>query len=79
MVLFGLVLTEPEKLMEPWLRAVDKALDDEEIVDVVTTVLRRRWRQSAGRGRAGTPAEVVLRLLALKHLRDWTTTSWSAR
>jgi IS5 family transposase len=71
-VLFGLVLPEPEKLMEPWLREVDKALDDEEIVETVMLVLRRRWRQSAGRGRAGTPAEVVLRMLALKHLRDWS-------
>jgi transposase, IS5 family len=71
-VLFGLVLPEPERLMEPWLRAVDKALEDEEIVDAVMTVMRRRWQQSARRGRAGTPAEVVLRMLALKHLRDWS-------
>lgn len=71
-VLFGLVLPEPERLMEPWLRAVDEALDDDEIVDAVMGVMRRRWRQSAARGRAGTPAEVVLRLLALKHLRDWS-------
>jgi IS5 family transposase len=71
-VLFGLVLPEPERLMEPWLREVDKALEDEEIVDAVMTVMRRRWHQSARRGRAGTPAEVVLRMLALKHLRDWS-------
>ena len=71
-VLFGLVLPEPERLMEPWLREVDKALGDEEIVEAVVTVMRRRWRQSARRGRAGTPAEVVLRMLALKHLRDWS-------
>src|SRR3954462_7396463 len=71
-ILFGLVLPEPEMLMEPWLRQVDTALEDEEIVDAVMTVMRRRWRQSARRGRAGTPAEVVLRMLALKHLRDWS-------
>src|SRR5438128_1965366 len=71
-VLFGLVLPEPERLMEPWLREVDKALGDEEIVEAVMTVMRRRWQQSARRGRAGTPAEVVLRMLALKHLRDWS-------
>ena len=71
-VLFGLVLPEPEKLMEPWLRQVDKALEDDELVDAVMVVLRRRWRQSIRRGRAGTPAEVVLRMLALKHLRDWS-------
>lgn len=71
-VLFGLVLPEPERLMEPWLREVDKALGDEEIVEAVMTVMRRRWQQSARRGRAGTPAEVVLRMVALKHLRDWS-------
>ncbi|MES1157905.1 MAG: hypothetical protein ABUL67_02280, partial [Haliangium ochraceum] len=71
-VLFGLVLPEPEALMEPWLREVDKALEDEEIVESVVTAMRRRWRQSARRGRAGTPAEVVLRMLTLKHLRDWS-------
>lgn len=35
MVLFGLVLPQPERLMESWLREVDEALDDEEIVDGV--------------------------------------------
>ena len=72
MVLFGLVLPEPERLMEPWLREVDKALGDDETIEAVMTVMRRRWQQSARRGRAGTPAEVVLRMLALKHLRDWS-------
>jgi len=71
-VLFGLVLPEPEKLMEPWLLRVDKALEDDELVDAVMVVLRRRWRQSIRRGRAGTPAEVALRMLAHKHLRDWS-------
>lgn len=71
-VLFGLVLPEPEKLMEPWLREVDEALGDEEMVEAVMTVMRGRWPQSARRGRTGTPAEVVLRMLALKHLRDWS-------
>jgi IS5 family transposase len=71
-ILFGLVLPEPEMLMEPWLREVDKVLEDEEIVEAVMATMRRRWRQSARRGRAGTPAEVVLRMLALKHLRDWS-------
>jgi hypothetical protein len=38
----------------------------------VLEVLRRRHRHSACRGRYGTPAEVVLRLLVLKHLRQWS-------
>jgi IS5 family transposase len=71
-VLFGLVVPEPEALMEPWLRAVDEALEDEDMLESVVGVMRRRWSQSARRGRMGTPAEVVLRMLALKHLRDWS-------
>ena len=71
-VLFGLVVPEPETLMEPWLRAVDEALDDEDMLETVVGVMRRRWEQSARRGRMGTPADVVLRMLALKHLRNWS-------
>jgi len=50
-VLFGLVLPEPERLMEPWLREVDKALGDEEIVEAVITVL-----VAIGRYRAADPS-----------------------
>ena len=31
-----------------------------------------RWPQSRRRGRPGTPAEVVIRMLILKHLFDWS-------
>jgi IS5 family transposase len=71
-VLFGLVLPGPEALMDPALRRIDALLDDAELVDTVVAVLQRRSTHSARRGRASTPAEVVLRLLALKHLRDWS-------
>ena len=71
-VLFGLVVPEVERLMVAWLRDVDRALDDDDLVDSVLEVLRRRWPQSSRRGRHGTPAETVLRTLALKHLMDWS-------
>ena len=71
-VLFGLVVPEVEQLMVAWLRDVDRALDDDDLVDGVFEVLRRRWPQSSRRGRHGTPAETVLRTLALKHLMDWS-------
>ena len=71
-VLFGLVVPNVEQLMVAWLRDVDRALDDEDLVDGVLAVLRRRWPQSSRRGRHGTPAETVLRMLALKHLMDWS-------
>ncbi len=71
-VLFGLVVPQVEQLMVAWLRDVDRALDDDDLVDRVLEVLRRRWPQSSRRGRHGTPAETVLRTLALKHLMDWS-------
>jgi IS5 family transposase len=71
LVLFG-TLVEPAELMDPVLRRVDGLLDDPVLADEVLAVLRRRHPQSARRGRPGTPAEVVLRLLVLKHLRRWS-------
>lgn len=65
-------MVEPKELMDPALRRVDDLLDDPVFSDEVLAVLRRRHPQSARRGRPGTPAEVVLRLLVLKHLRRWS-------
>jgi transposase, IS5 family len=59
-------------LQEPWMREADRLLEDEALVTTVHAALQRRRRQSATRGRPGTPAEVVLRLLVLKHLRNWS-------
>ena len=70
-VLFGL-LGPPETLLDPALRRIDGLLDDEALVDAVWRALRRRYPQSARRGRPATPAEVVLRLLVLKHLKTWS-------
>ncbi len=41
---------------------------DEELIEPVEEPLRRRRPQSRLRGRPGTPAAVVLRMLVLKHL-----------
>jgi len=62
----------PEQLMEPTLRRLDVLLNDEPLVDRVLEALRGRRPQSARRGRPSTPADVVLRLLVLKHLRGWS-------
>lgn len=42
------------------------------MIDTVASALEQRWPQSRKRGREGTPAEVVLRMLILKHLHDWS-------
>ena len=59
-------------LWEQWLRTIDTLLDDEALVDLVQDALAKRHPQSRTRGRKGTPAEVVLRLLVLKHLQSWS-------
>src|SRR6202007_2577184 len=54
------------------MKIADEILDDEELIDAIYEALRRRRPKSATRGRKGTPAEVALRMLALKHMRNWS-------
>mgnify|MGYP003693645013 CR=1 FL=1 len=61
-----------DKLWDAELRAMDEILDDDDVVELVDAALRRRYPLSGRRGRLGTPARVVLRMLLLKHLRDWS-------
>jgi IS5 family transposase len=68
----GLIAEEVGELWEDWMRQVDGVLGDAQLLDTVYQALARRWPQSRTRGRKGTPAEVVLRLLLLKHLRNWS-------
>jgi IS5 family transposase len=68
----GLIEEEVGPLWEPWMRHVDEVLADRELVQIVYGALARRWPKSRTRGRPGTPAEVVLRLLLLKHMRNWS-------
>jgi transposase, IS5 family len=65
-------IPKPEQLMDPVLKRIDPILDDAALVDVVFAALAKRHKQSARTGRPSTPAEVVLRLLVLKHLRSWS-------
>jgi len=61
-----------EGLWEPWMRLVDELLEDEQLVDTVYEAQGERHPQSRRRGRMQTPAEVLLRLLLLKHIRNWS-------
>jgi IS5 family transposase len=70
--LVEVLLPDAEKLWDPTLRQIDQLLDDEVLVDRVTEALAQRHPQSRRRGRLGTPAAVVLRMLVLKHLYDWS-------
>jgi Transposase domain (DUF772) len=59
-------------LIEPALQRLDEVLTDEHLLEVVLGRLAQRWSQSRTRGRPGTPAEVVLRMLVLKRIRGWS-------
>src|SRR2546426_979931 len=61
-----------EDLWEPWMRLVDDLLQDEQLLDTVYETQGERYPQSRSRGRMQTPAEVVLRILLLKHSRNWS-------
>jgi transposase, IS5 family len=70
--LFEVLLPDGHKLWPDWLRRIDTALEDEAVIEVVAQALEKRWPQSRRRGRLGTPADVVIRMLILKHLFDWS-------
>jgi transposase, IS5 family len=68
----GLIDEEVGPLWEEWMHEVDELLADRALVQIVYEALARRCPNSRTRGRPGTPADVVLRLLLLKHMRNWS-------
>lgn len=69
---FEVLLPDGDKLWDPALQRIDAALEDDALVDLIVAALARRYPQSQRRGRLGTPADVVLRMLVLKHLSHWS-------
>ncbi len=68
----GVVDEDVRALWEPWMVEADKLLEDEELIDLVYEAQGERHEHSSTRGRSQTPAEMVLRLLLLKHVRNWS-------
>src|ERR1700751_732234 len=68
----GLIAEEVKDLHEAWMKHADQLLGDPQIVAAVYEALAQRHPQSRKRGRPGVPAEVVLRLLVLKLMRNWS-------
>jgi hypothetical protein len=68
----GFIAEQPQELWEPWMRQVDQALDDGRLLEIIQDAWNRLCKKSKTCGRPGTPAEVILRLLLLKHIRDWS-------
>ena len=59
-------------LWEPWMRQADRILEDEKLLNIVYEALRRRHPKGRTRGRLGVAAEIVVRMLLLKHIRNWS-------
>ena len=68
----GLIADEIKDLREAWMLHADAVLSDEQLIATVFEALAKRHPNSRRRGRLGAPAEVVLRLLILKHVRNWS-------
>jgi IS5 family transposase len=68
----GLITDEIKDLREAWMLHADAVLSDEQLIATVYEALAKRHPNSRRRGRLATPAEVVLRLLILKHVRNWS-------
>jgi len=54
------------------MRVADRLLRDETLLDQVYEAQAKRHKHSRTRGRKQTPSDVVLRLLILKHARNWS-------
>jgi IS5 family transposase len=57
---------------EPELRELDRLLEDDALFQQVKADLARRRPHSLTRGRHSTPVEVILRLLVVKRLYQWS-------
>jgi len=68
----GLIQEAVEDLWEPWMRQADRVLEDEALLEMIQQALMKRCKKSKTRGQKATPAEVILRMLLLKHLRNWS-------
>jgi transposase, IS5 family len=68
----GLICEAVGDLWEPWMRHADQALQDEALLLIIQKALAKRCKKSKTRGRPGTTAEVILRMMLLKHFRDWS-------
>lgn len=68
----GMIDEDVRALWEPWMQQADRLLEDDELIDRVYEAQGERHEHSATKGRSQTPAEMVLRLLLLKHVRNWS-------
>src|SRR3989442_11190468 len=58
--------------IHPVLKELDRLLDDDELYQQARTDFGKRHRFTLVHGRHSTPVEVLLRMLILKHLSQWS-------
>jgi IS5 family transposase len=61
-----------ELRFEPELAELDRLLEDDAIFQHVKADLSRRRPHTTETGRPSTPVEVILRLLVVQHLYNWS-------
>lgn len=67
--------------LDPVLMQLDQLLDDDVLFQAVKADLAKRFPRTLNDGRPSTPVEVILRMLVVKHLYDWSyehTEQWVA-
>jgi len=65
---FFIGIQELTSKMDPQLARIDELLEDDKLYQIVRGDLEKRYRLTAVMGRPSTPVEVILRMLAVKHL-----------
>lgn len=58
--------------LSPELAVIDQVLDDDELFAMIKTDLAQRRPKTKTAGRHSTPVEVILRMLAVRHLFNWS-------
>lgn len=58
--------------MQPELAAIDRVLDDDELFAMIRHDLGQRYPRTLSAGRKSTPVEVIVRMLTVKHLYNFS-------
>jgi IS5 family transposase len=66
------LLPQSMQRIDPVLATLDRLLDDDVLFGQIKADLAQRAPQSRERGRPSTPVEVVLRMLVVRRLYDWS-------
>ena len=72
MNLFDSIIPTTFVQMDPELQQIDQLLENDTVFENIKSDLSKRHPQTLRRGRRSTPVEVILRMLVLKHLYDWS-------